>query len=107
MDDVAASSQRLPPRVVVSSRAAAFGGAGAGFGGGDRREVQSSQVRAGPAWDGDVMAGPSKNGGHDLGSGHEVPMSQPERGVFGTRQGVGSGKGKNQKEKGRKRAAGF
>lgn len=96
-----ASSQRAPPRV-ISSQVVSSQGGGFGLGlGEDGRQVQSSQVK-GTVWDGG--AGPSQ--GHRFGQGTQMPMTQPERGDFGTRRGVGIGIGQR-KDQGKKRAAGF
>lgn len=98
--DEIASSQRAPPRVLSS-----HSGAGYGMGFGDAgREVQSSQVR-GPAWD--VSAGFSQGQAQAQARRQEVLMTLPERGVFGSRPGVAGVGFEKQKDKGKKRAAGF
>jgi RNA polymerase I-specific transcription-initiation factor len=98
----AVSRQRAPPMLLSSQ--VPVGNFGHGV-----REVQSSQVRA-TVWDGDP--GPS----HGQASGHgqedesrrdmqmQMPSTQPERGVFGTRLVAGPGQ---RRDKGKKRAAGF
>jgi RNA polymerase I-specific transcription-initiation factor len=98
----AVSRQRAPPMLLSSQ--VPVGNFGHGV-----REVQSSQVRA-TVWDGDP--GPS----HGQASGHgqedesrrdmqmQMPSTQPERGVFGTKLVAGPGQ---RRDKGKKRAAGF
>lgn len=105
-----ASSQRAPPKILSSSQLGNIGG-GVGMaretglrGEHGGREVQSSQLGA-TGWDG--LAGSSQ--GQGQGHGMQMPMSQPERGLFGTRPGmlgVGPGTGRK-RDKGKKRAAGF
>lgn len=128
-----ASSQRFPPTVLSSSQfpgnavGLGFGGgsgsgvgvgygSGIGTGVGFRGEggVQSSQPRA-PAWDvgiGSSQGQTSLGVGWGAGAGveNEMAMTQPERGEFGTRPGVGTSAAltrKAGKGKGKKRAAGF
>jgi RNA polymerase I-specific transcription-initiation factor len=106
------SRQRAPPMLLSSQ--VQVGNFGHGV-----REVQSSQVR-GTVWEGDPgssqgQASGQRQGqgqGHGQGQGYrsgpemqmQMPMTQPERGVFGTRLGVGTGQ---RTDKGKKRAAGF
>jgi RNA polymerase I-specific transcription-initiation factor len=100
-EEIAASSRSMPR--VLSSQAGISGKGSSG----DGREVQSSQ--GGPsAWD--LQAGSSQGQGmgrgRGQGMGQELPMTQPERGAFGTRSSVMGVQGKK-KDKGKKRAAGF
>ena len=98
----AVSRKRAPPMLLSSQ--VQVGGFGHGM-----REVQSSQVR-GTVWDGDPgpSQGQASRQGQGAGSSQEMqmqtPMTQPERGVFGTRLGVGTAQ---KRDKGKKRAAGF
>jgi RNA polymerase I-specific transcription initiation factor RRN6 len=100
-EEIAASSRSMPK--VLSSQAGISGKGSSG----DGREVQSSQVRP-SAWD--LQAGSSQGQGVGPGQGQEMgqelPMTQPERGAFGTRSSVMGVQGKK-KDKGKKRAAGF
>ncbi len=102
-EELKSSQSRGPPRVLTTQ-----------FGGGESvREVQSSQLRGAPGWDVSGAGGSSQTPadgsglGLGLGLGPEVPMSQPERGVFGMRPGMPGFGARGRKDKGKKRAAGF
>ncbi len=97
VEELKSIQSRGPPRVLSTQT-----GGGEGV-----REVQSSQVRGAPGWDVAGGGGPSQGYESGPGLGQEVPMSQPERGVFGTRPGMPGFGPARKKDKGKKRAAGF
>ncbi len=105
-EEIKAERSGMP--MVVGSQfgtgmATQMGGFGENHG---EREVQSSQVKGGPAWDG--LAGSSSQGKlAGYGHGQDMPVTQPERGVFGTRPGAAASGGVGKKKKKKKRAAGF
>ncbi len=97
VEELKSSQSRGPPRV-MSTRVGGLE---------DEREVQSSQIGGPSGWDDSGGGGSSQAPGYGSGLGQEVPMTQPDRGVFGMRPGMPAFGAGRKKDKGKKRAAGF
>ncbi|ERF75635.1 hypothetical protein EPUS_04615 [Endocarpon pusillum Z07020] len=95
-EQMKSSQSRGPPRV-MSTQVGGLEGV---------REVQSSQAGV-ASWDTPRDGGSSQGRGYAFGLSQEMPMTQPERGVFGMRPGMPGFAAGKKMDKGKKRAAGF